>query len=74
MDLIKPRGCPAKTVGEKKVQVSVYLSSSILVQLKNIKICKRLYTGKTWFRRIYRAKWPAGPNWLCTHKSSQHTR
>ena len=27
-----------------------------LVGVLSIKICKRLYTGKTWFRRIYRTK------------------
>ncbi|MGY2400492.1 hypothetical protein [Pseudomonas sp. SDO5271_S396] len=28
----------------------------VLVGILSIKICKRLYKGKTWFRRIYRTK------------------
>lgn len=27
-----------------------------LVGVLSIKICKRLYTGRTWFRRVYRTK------------------
>ena len=36
MDLKKPTGRPAKPIGEKKVQVSVYLSSAVISQLKDI--------------------------------------